>query len=221
MTHAPQSARPFAFDTEFDATGQVVVASAWRPTKRTYSPDEVDALVQEARAQIRAEIEAQVQAQQAQALEAIADVLTSAGPRLSQTLQAHREQSVELALVMARQLAGAALNHLPSGMLETALEALAQEIEASPRLQVRACGLDPAAQERVRHLATDVGFMGQVSFREDATLPPAAFELEWSDGRAAFDLDEAADRLREALTSQLAADAGHAGDTPEGGQIHE
>lgn len=216
MTSAPTSARPFAFDTEFDATGRVVVASDWRPTKRSYSPDEVEALVQEARTQTRADVEAQADTQHAQALAMIAEAMASAGPRLTQTLQDHREQAVELALFMSRQLAGIALDRLPTGMLETALDVLGQEIEASPRLHVRAAGLDEASQDRVRQVCAETGFTGSVSFREDTTLAAAAFELEWSDGRAAFDLDEAAARLRDALSSQLAAEAGHPEQAPRG-----
>ena len=47
-------------------------------------------------------------------------------------------------------------------------------------------------------------------------MAAAAFQLEWSDGRAAFDPDEAFARMSEALNSALAAEAGHAENlTPE------
>jgi flagellar assembly protein FliH len=54
------------------------------------------------------------------------------------------------------------------------------------------------------------GFSGVVAFREDPSLPLAAFQLEWADGRADFDPAAAADRIALALTSALAAEAGHA-----------
>ena len=46
--------------------------------------------------------------------------------------------------------------------------------------------------------------------RYDPSLPLAAFQLEWADGRADFDPAAAADRIATALTSALAAEAGHA-----------
>ena len=47
MTAQPLST-PFAFDTEFDASGVVLQTSAFRPAKRSYAPLEVDALIAEA-----------------------------------------------------------------------------------------------------------------------------------------------------------------------------
>ena len=35
------SAKPFIFDTEFDARGEIVRPSEWRPVKRSYLPAEV------------------------------------------------------------------------------------------------------------------------------------------------------------------------------------
>ena len=42
------------------------------------------------------------------------------------------------------------------------------------------------------------------------SVAAAAFQLEWTDGRAAFDPEEAFARMSEALNSALAAEAGHA-----------
>ena len=44
MTVQPAST-PFVFDTEFDAAGVVVQASGFRPTKRAWTPAEVEALL--------------------------------------------------------------------------------------------------------------------------------------------------------------------------------
>ena len=42
MTTLPLST-PFTFDTEFDAAGVVVRPSAFRPAKRAFTPNEVEA----------------------------------------------------------------------------------------------------------------------------------------------------------------------------------
>ena len=216
MTHQPLST-PFAFDTEFDAAGVVVnAAAAFRPMKRAYGPAEVDAMVAQARLDARNEALAEVDSIQAMALSAIAQALTAAAPALAQIAQQHRQQAAELALTAARVVCATALDRYPEAPLQAALEALGQEIDASPRLVIRTGDLTEATHARIEQLCADAGFSGIVAFRTDPTMSAAAFQLEWTDGRAAFDPAEAFARMGEALNSALAAEAGHAENlTPE------
>ena len=210
MTHQPLST-PFAFDTEFDASGVVVsAASAFRPIKRSYGPAEVEALVAQARLEARNQVLAEIASIQALALSAIGEALASAAPALAQVAQTHRQQSAELAMAAARVVAASALDRFPEAPLQAALEALGQEIDASPRLVIRTGDLDEATHARIQQLCTDAGFSGVVAFRNEPAMAAAAFHLEWADGRAAFDSDEAFARMSEALNSALAAEAGHA-----------
>jgi flagellar assembly protein FliH len=216
MTHQPLST-PFSFDTEFDAAGVVVsAAAAFRPMKRAYGPAEVDALVAQARLDARNEALAEVDSIQAMALSAIGQALTTAAPALAQVAQLHRQQAAELALTAARVVSASALDRHPEAPLQAALEALAQEIDASPRLVIRTGDLTEATHARIQQLCADAGFSGIVAFRTEPGMAPAAFQLEWADGRAAFDPAEAFARMGEALNSALAAEAGHAENlTPE------
>ena len=215
MTARPVST-PFVFDTEFDATGVVVQASTYRPTRRAWTPAEVEALLADARLEARNAALAEAESLQAMALSAIGEALTAAIPTLTRIAIAHREQSAELALAAARVVAAAALDRFPAGPLQAALEALGQEIDASPRLVIRTGQLDDANRDRIERLCADAGFSGVVAFREEPGLPPAAFQLEWADGRAEFEPEAAFARMREALDSALAAEAGHAESlTPE------
>jgi len=210
MTHQPFST-PFAFDTEFDAAGVIVNApAAFRPVKRAYGPAEVDALVAQARLDARNEALAEVESIQAMALSAIGQALTTAVPVLTQVAQLHREQAAELAMAAARVVAASALDRHPEAPIQAALEALGQEIDASPRLVIRTGELTEATHARIQQLCADAGFSGVVAFRAEPGMALAAFQLEWADGRAAFEPDEAFARIREALHSTLAAEAGHA-----------
>tara|TARA_R110000764_G_scaffold175197_1_gene261528 strand:+ start:302 stop:967 length:666 start_codon:yes stop_codon:yes gene_type:complete len=206
----PAIHRPFSFDTEFDASGVVVSPSSFRPTKRAYSPVEVDALLAQARLEAREAALAEVESLRAMSVTAIGEALAAGAPALTQLIQLHREQAANLALVAARVVAAAALDRFPDGPLQSALEALGQEIDATPRLVIRSGGLDEAVQARMTQLCADAGFSGLVAFREDPGLPVAAFQLEWADGRAAFDPEAAHVRMSEALASALATEAGHA-----------
>lgn len=210
MTAAPLNSRPFAFDTEFNDAGAVVRASAFKPAKRAYMPAEVDALLAQARMEAREAALAEVGSLQSMAMVAIGEALAAGAPTLARLAQTHREQAAELAMAAARVLAAAALDRFPIGPLQSALEALGQEIDATPRLVVRAGGLDEAMQVRIQAICVDAGFSGLVAFRDDPDLPVAAFQLEWADGRADYDPDAAAARMGEALSAALAAEAGHA-----------
>ena len=215
MTHA----RPFAFETEFSDTGAVVTASSFRPIKRAYAPAEVEALIAQTRLEAREAALAEAESMRAMALSTIAQALAQAMPALQGVAQAHREQSAELALSTGRVIAGAAMERFPLGPLKTALEALAQEIEASPRLVVQASGLDGETRHAVESLCADAGFSGAVIFREEPMPSPAAFRLEWADGRADYDPEAAAGRMAAALSAALAAEAGHAETLPDGSAL--
>lgn len=204
------NAKPFTFDTEFDADGEVVRPSQWRPVKRSFLPAEVDALVAQARLEAREQALAEVEHVRALALSQIAQTAGAALSTLKSVAQAHREQSADLALQAARAIAGAALDRFPQAPLKAALELLAQEVDASPRLVVRGAGLDETARAMIAQAAADSGFTGAVAFRDEAGLAAAAFQLEWADGRADYDPEEAARRVGEALSAALAAEAGHA-----------
>jgi flagellar assembly protein FliH len=73
---------PFAFDTEFDADGSVVRESTWKPTKRSYLPAEVDALVAHAQLEARQQALNEIENIRAMALTNIAQGVAAALPSL-------------------------------------------------------------------------------------------------------------------------------------------
>lgn len=210
MTQSSEIRRPFVFDTEFDADGAVVRPSAWTPAKRSYLPAEVEALVAQGRLEARQQALGEIENIRAMALSNVAQAVASAMPTLRGVAQAHREQAAGLAMAAARAIGGAALDRFPQAPLKAALEVLAQEIDASPRLVVRAAGLDDAARSLIEQACTDSGFTGVVAFRDEPGMAQAAFQLEWAEGRADHDPQQSAERVAEALNAALAAEAGHA-----------
>lgn len=201
--------RPFAFDTVFDDAGSI----AYQPPVRRkhFTAEEVE----QARAAGYAEGEQSAVARaEAIAADALADIARAARLGLAAVqgvAHEHRVGSAELALVAARRIADAALARFPEAPVAAALEALAREIEAQPRLMVR---VTPELQERVQvtldHAAEAIGFPGQILTRAEPGMPPAAFIMDWGDGKAAFDPQAAAARVAEALDAALAAEGLHA-----------
>ena len=199
----------FSFDTEFGAGG-VGVAVAPRP-KRLFPLDEVEAIRAAARAEGERAALSSIAAQQAAALAQIADACGAALPRLAQVAHEHREGSAELALACARGIADAALDRFPEAPVRAAMEALAREIDAQPRLVVSA---DPALAESLavilEEAAHGLGFEGAVVVKPDGAYGPHAFTLDFGDGQATFDPAAAAERIALALQSALAAEGLHA-----------
>jgi len=139
-----------------------------------------------------------------EAVEALIGHSQDAFATMAEVSQAHWKQAAELALVCAKQIAGEALKHFPQGAILAAMEALATEIKAQPRLTVRAGpewaqGFQTALDQKARAL----GLPCQVQVTPDPDMPLAGFDFNWGDGRAQFDPQSAADKIGAALTAAL------------------
>lgn len=208
---APAAYRPFAFDTVFD--GERVIAPV-RP-KTAFSADEVEAARASGHAEGQRSAVARAEAEAASALSQAARAIRAGLAALTALAHEHRTASAELALACGRAVAGAALDAFPEAAATAALHALAREIEAQPRLVVRAprAGAErlAAALERA---AEQAGFAGALVVKPDPALAPAAFQFDWGEGRARFDPAAAAARMGDALTAALAAEGLHAEPPP-------
>jgi flagellar assembly protein FliH len=199
----------FSFETVFDAAGGIAFERP-RP-KRIYTAEEVEQVKRQAYAEGEAAALASIAAQQQVALAGISAACGQALPRLAGVAHEHRTAAANLSLACARGIAGAALDRFPEAPLQAAIESLAAEIEAAPRLVVTA---PVALAERLQTLLSDVagavGFTGAIQVKAEAGLPPAAFTLDFGDGHAAFDPEAAAQRVAQALEAALAAEGLHA-----------
>jgi flagellar assembly protein FliH len=199
----------FGFDTVFDNAGDVAYAAA-RP-KRLFPAEEVEAIRAQAFAEGERQGLASMAALEAQALSQIAAAVGQALPRLAGVAHEHRETSAELALACGRAIADAALEAFPAAPIRAALENLAREIEASPRLVVNVSAqLAEGLQAKLEETAQAIGYGGAIQVRPSASIGPAAFSLDFGDGTAAFDPGAAAERVAAALYAALAAEGLHA-----------
>ena len=207
MTALASAPRPFTFDTVFDGDR---VISAPKP-RRAFTSEEVEAARQEAFTEGQRSVAAQAEAQMAASLKEVAAALRTAFAYLTEVAHAHRTESARLALACARKIADAALDRFPERPAMAALEALSRELDAQPRLLVRAAGCDV---ERLRtaleQAAESAGFAGLLVVKADPALPRAGFSFDWGDGRAAFDPAAASARVEAALETALAAEGLHA-----------
>jgi flagellar assembly protein FliH len=198
------AARKFTFDTVFE--GDRVIAAAPRP-KRSYSAEEVEAIRAERFAEGERSAVAKAQEAQAEAMRALSAALST----LTTIAHEHRTGAARLALAAADKIADAALTAFPQAPLTAAIDALAREIDAVPRLVARiADDQVDAAQAALTEAAAAAGYPGQIVVRADSALKGAAFVLDWGDGSAAFDPAQAAARVAQALETALASEGLHA-----------
>jgi flagellar assembly protein FliH len=205
---APAAIRKFSFDTEFDDTGQG--AAPARP-KRVFTAAEVEAIKAEAYAAGERSASALAEQAAASALREIAEATTLALNALARVAHEHRAGSTELAMATGRKIADAALERFPEAPAIAALQVLAREIEATPRLIVRAkAEMVERLQQALDVTASACGLPAQIIVKPDHDMPLAAFVLDWGDGRASFDPEQAAARIAAAIEAALAAEGLHA-----------
>jgi len=150
---AAANPRPFTFDTVFD--GERVIAPP--KVKRVFTAEEVEAARAEAFTQGQRSVTAQAEAEMARTLSEAVGAIRTAFGYLTDIAHGHRTESAELALVCARRIADAALEQFPEQPAIAALEALSRELDAQPRLLVRAHGGDVEAREGMSLAATLAG----------------------------------------------------------------
>jgi flagellar assembly protein FliH len=201
------SHQKFAFDTVFDGGGGV---HAPPKPKRVFTPEEVEAARAEGYAEGEKAAMATIEAAQAQALAHLANLLQQALPALTEMVQAHKVGAAELALACGKAIADAALERFPEAPMQAALENLAREIEAAPKVTFTvAPHLVVALTPVLEQAAQGVGYGGAVLVRPSPRGPSAAFVMDFGDGAASFDPEAAAQRVAAALTSALAAEGPH------------
>jgi flagellar assembly protein FliH len=204
---APAQPRRFTFDTVFD--GERVISAP--RAKRAFTLEEVEAERQSAYVDGERSTTARADAEAAAALRDIASALRVAFGCLNEAVHAHRSESARLAMACGRAIADAALDRFPEAPAAAALAALARELDARPRLVVRvAADLAERLSAPLAEAAEAAGFAGAVAVKADPALVPAAFVLDWGDGRATFDPIEARARVETALETALAAEGLHA-----------
>ncbi len=203
--HAPQK---FLIQTVFDGDGDVI-AAAPPPRKRTFTPEEVEQIRVQAFAEGESSALARAEDDKAAAIAALAGAADAALSALANTAHAHKEGVAALALATAEVIAAGALEAFPNAPVQAALDTLGREIETAPRLTLRAAAITPELEASVAQIAQAIGFSGRLVLKPAAEMRAGAFALDWGDGQAAFDPNETAARVAQALHEALAAEGLH------------
>lgn len=177
------NARPFLFETDFrrpkaSASDLRAAEDAARAVAEAHARG-----LREGRAQALAEAQAQTEARLADAMTRLS--LATAG-LINQTdaRDAEREaQAIDIAVLLARKVAGEALGIQPLAAIGEAARAALQHLRGVPHLVVRVHdGLVDDTEALMKRLARERGYEGRLVVLGDPDLAPGDARIEWADG---------------------------------------
>ena len=177
------SATPFLFDTDFRRPRANPAAARAAEEAAQAAADAHARGLEAGRAEGRAEAQGQLQARLADALNrlslSLAGLIAQADAR-----DAEREAlAMEVALLVARRVAGEALDARPAAAIGEAARHALQHLRGVPHLVVRVHdGLVEETEALMKRLARERGYEGRLVVLGDPDLAPGDARIEWADG---------------------------------------
>src|SRR5262245_29761610 len=171
----------FTFDTYFDDAA--AEANAETRTRKSFSVDEIEALKKAAREEGRKHADILATQAVAASIGQVAAAMHTALEAMDGEIERLRADAAGLALVAAKKLAGAALNHAPETEIAEALNVALHHAVGEPRIVVRTPpALVAAIEQHAARIASEQGFEGRIQIAADSTLKGADCRIEWQAG---------------------------------------
>jgi len=207
----------FLFDMPFDGSRPKVERNyAPKAPPAKFSSEEIDA----AKASAYAEGEeagrqaayGEHQRNLEQALQHIAHQLSAIAAGEQRAQVAARTEATELAVAIARKLAGRLIEMQPMDQVEALVLRCMDDMRDEPRLVIRANeAVVQQLDAKIDQLVSQSGFGGKVALIPDETMAPTDCRINWADGSAERrqtaleqEVDQAVERYLAGLQAQLA-----------------
>lgn len=193
------STNAFAFETEFSENGDVLNEGG--QSYKRYRPDEVEEMCAQARQEGIASVEAETERQIAAQVSTICAHLQPLMPFAGQLAEQMRKEAAELAHLLAKKLAGAALEHVPEAAIEAGISEILSSLPKGPKLIL---SVDPAVAERLE-TALEPYMNGSADIQIEAApgTQPGAWRLEWETGAFSHDPEALGAELEDMIRSYL------------------
>lgn len=192
-------AEAFMFETEFSADGHVVGSGA--NSFKRYRQSEVDEMCETARQEGIASVEAETERRIAAAAEAIVQHLNPVLPFAVQLAEQMRREAGELAMLMARKVAGKALEHVPEESVEASLN---ETLSLLPNGFALVLTVHPDIAERIGEAITPRLPTGAtLNVVPDPQTPAGAWSVTWDSGGFQHNPEDLMERLEELLKEHL------------------
>ncbi|MBI1210410.1 MAG: hypothetical protein GC190_03025 [Alphaproteobacteria bacterium] len=199
QAQAPRAIK-YTFDTVFDAQTQEHQQIAATRVRSSYSADEVEKIKNETFAAGKAETEAHAAATKADAAKNIGAGVARVIQSLDDAQTQLRTESVELAIAVARKLAGASLDAFPLKEIEQVITDCLHKLHREPRLVVRvSADISDELQAEIHGLADRHGFSGRIVILPEPSIKGADCRVEWAGGGLERDLETNLAAIDEAV----------------------
>ena len=149
---------------------------------------------------------ARAEKQVATAAEALAGKVAAMAATIDDAKKQSAAEAVNLALSIARKLAGRMIAAEPTAEIEALIAECLQSLEGVPHLVIRC---EPMLADRVRDIATakisHSGFTGRLVVLGDPDIAIGDARLEWADGGVVRDIRQLSADIDAAITEYFAA----------------
>jgi flagellar assembly protein FliH len=189
------SPTPFAFETEFAATGEVLKA----PEPKYLSREDADKLA----AKARSEGEARARQIGFASIDKVASHLSPVSVQLASIADTLRREAAELAMIVARKIAGAALDKDGEAIAADAIANAVRQLKGSPMVIISvAPDSIPQIERRLEQLRRH-GIGATLQFVGDAKARPGDWTVSWGEGSTGFSRDAVEAAIEKALNARL------------------
>lgn len=197
--------RKFAFDREFTADGAVVRESTATPKRLT--PEEIEALCAQAYERGKQDAFAVAERDCAASLKDIANQTQAALSRLDHESRDTRAEAARISMVVARKIAGAALDAFGAERASAAIEATMDALRHQPRLLIKIAEKDlEKVTARIEAACAAHAYGGAVIVRGDARLKAGAVSVDWGAGVVVSDPEDVLEKVQHMVEAALASD---------------
>lgn len=189
----------FPFFTEFAEDGRIL--SEGSKKYKRYTPEELEEACAAARAEALNSVESDKNRRVASASEELVARLLPALPFAIGLSDQLRREAGELALALARKIAGEALRQYPQEAIEACIQSCVEMLpkKAVITLKVAPDLADPIKAELGRLLPDLSG----VNVAADPSAPPGAWSFEWETGGLSHNPDELSEQLAQMVEQYL------------------
>jgi flagellar assembly protein FliH len=189
------SPTPFAFETEFAATGEVIKA----PEPKYLSREDADKLA----AKARSEGEARARQIGFASIDKVASHLSPVSVQLASIADTLRREAAELAMIVARKIAGAALDKDGEAIAADAIANAVRQLKGSPMVIISvAPDSIPQIERRLEQLRRH-GIGATLQFVGDAKARPGDWTVSWGEGSTGFSRNAVEAAIEKALNARL------------------
>jgi flagellar assembly protein FliH len=194
-----QRATPFAFETEFTPSGDILGG----PERKFLSREEADQLAAKALSEGEMRARQAVEAKGFASVDKVAAHLSPVAAQVAALADTLRREAAELAMIAARKIAGEALDKNGEAVAADAIANAIRQLKGNPTVVISvAPDALPQIERRLEQLRRH-GIGASLQFIGDARAKPGDWKISWAEGSTGFSREAVETMIENALRERL------------------